>query len=83
MEVEVKETALGILADIKLKPGAIQRKARPRTLEGRSSCGLCGVQRLADAVRPLPRLDGAGARSRTRRCSGRSTPWTTSRPWAA
>jgi FdhD protein len=60
VDVEVTQTDLGILADIKLKPGAIQRKARPRTLEGRSSCGLCGVQRLADAVRPLPRL-GAGA----------------------
>ena len=57
IEVEVTQTDLGILADIKLKPGAIQRKARPRTLEGRSSCGLCGVQRLADAVRPLPRLE--------------------------
>jgi FdhD protein len=57
LDVEVTETDLGILADIKLKPGAIQRKARPRTLEGRSSCGLCGVQRLADAVRPLPRLE--------------------------
>jgi FdhD protein len=59
IEVEVTQTDLGILADIKLKPGAIQRKARPRTLEGRSSCGLCGVQRLADAVRPLPRIEGA------------------------
>ena len=61
LEIEVTETDLGILADVKLRPGAIQRKARPRTLEGRSSCGLCGVQRLADAVRPLPRLEG-GAR---------------------
>ncbi len=61
LDVVVTETDLGILADVKLKPGAIQRKARPRTLEGRSSCGLCGVQRLADAVRPLPRLEG-GAR---------------------
>jgi FdhD protein len=56
--IEVTGTELGILADVKLRPGAIQRKARPRTLEGRSSCGLCGVQRLADAVRPLPRIEG-------------------------
>ena len=61
LEIQVTETDLGILADVKLRPGAIQREARPRTLEGRSSCGLCGVQRLADAVRPLPRLEG-GAR---------------------
>ncbi|MBO9558044.1 MAG: formate dehydrogenase accessory sulfurtransferase FdhD [Caulobacter sp.] len=56
--IEVTRNDLGILADVKLQPGVIQRKARPRTLEGRSSCGLCGVQRLADAVRPLPRLEG-------------------------
>jgi FdhD protein len=59
--VEVRESELGWLADVRLRPGAIQRKARPRTLEGRSSCGLCGVQRLADAVRPLPMV-GQGAR---------------------
>lgn len=61
VDIEVTETDLGILADVKLKPGSIQRKARPRTLEGRSSCGLCGVQRLADAVRPLPRLEGGAS----------------------
>lgn len=61
LDVEVQETDLGWLADVRLRPGAIQRKARPRTLEGRSSCGLCGVQRLADAVRPLPTV-GQGAR---------------------
>ncbi|EJL37619.1 formate dehydrogenase family accessory protein FdhD [Caulobacter sp. AP07] len=61
LDVEVRETELGWLADVRLRPGAIQRKARPRTLEGRSSCGLCGVQRLADAVRPLPTV-GQGAR---------------------
>jgi FdhD protein len=58
--VDVQESDLGWLADVRLRPGAIQRKARPRTLEGRSSCGLCGVQRLADAVRPLPTV-GQGA----------------------
>jgi FdhD protein len=29
---------------------------RQRTIEGRSSCGLCGVQSLKDAVRPIERL---------------------------
>jgi len=58
LAVEVTRNDLGILADVKLQPGTLQCKARPRTLEGRSSCGLCGVQRLADAVRPLPRLKG-------------------------
>ncbi|MET0272042.1 MAG: formate dehydrogenase accessory sulfurtransferase FdhD [Phenylobacterium sp.] len=52
--VTLEATDLGVLADVQLAPSARARKARPRTLEGRSSCGLCGVQRLADAVRPLP-----------------------------
>jgi FdhD protein len=54
--VSVEQTELGLLADVQLSPQVRLRKARPRTLEGRSSCGLCGVQRLADAVRPLPVL---------------------------
>lgn len=54
LAITVQENELGLLADVRLALGALQRKARPRNLEGRSSCGLCGVQRLADAVRPLP-----------------------------
>lgn len=61
LAVEVRAVDLGTLADVQLRPGAVSRKARPRGLEGRSSCGLCGVQRLADAVRPLP-VVGDGAR---------------------
>ena len=53
-EVTVKAAAEGVLVDLRLSPSSRVRKARPRTLEGRSSCGLCGVQRLADAARPLP-----------------------------
>jgi FdhD protein len=48
LEIVRKDEPLGILVDIRLAPG-------------RSSCGLCGVQRLRDAVRPLPVL-GDGAR---------------------
>lgn len=52
--VTLEATDQGHLVDIVLAPSARARRARPRTLEGRSSCGLCGVQRLADAVRPTP-----------------------------
>lgn len=51
----------GLQVDVRLTAeGRRSRsKARARTLEGRSSCGLCGVQRLAQAVRPLsPLPDG-------------------------
>ena len=52
--VSVEEKPEGYLVDVRLAPGRVRHTARPRTLEGRSSCGLCGVQRLADAVRPIP-----------------------------
>lgn len=54
--VDIQAHTEGYLVDIRLAPAARPRKARPRTLEGRSSCGLCGVQRLSDAVRPLPQV---------------------------
>ena len=54
--VTVTERPEGISVDIRLGPHARQAKseARVRMLEGRSSCGLCGVQRLRQAVRALP-----------------------------
>jgi formate dehydrogenase accessory protein FdhD len=39
-------------------------QARRRSLAGRSSCGLCGVEALEDAVRPLPRVQSATRISR-------------------
>lgn len=60
--VNVREHAEGIAVDIRLSAAAAsaRRGWRRRTMEGRSSCGLCGVERLSAAVRPLePVPDGA------------------------
>ena len=53
----------GAAVDLLLDPQAHEAldAARTRTLEGRSSCGLCGVQHLEAAVRPLPAV-GKGFR---------------------
>jgi FdhD protein len=60
-DIRVGEHAEGLVADILLRKTARKSKAwvRQRTIEGRSSCGLCGVQSLKDAVRPIaPLPDG-------------------------
>ena len=56
--ISVTRTDEGLLADILLSPRASRAVslARRRTLESRSSCGLCGVESLRDAVRPIPRV---------------------------
>jgi FdhD protein len=54
--VEVAEEAEGVHADLKLVAHARRAKARARMLEARSSCGLCGVQQLREAVRPMPHV---------------------------
>ncbi|MGZ8362974.1 MAG: formate dehydrogenase accessory sulfurtransferase FdhD [Caulobacteraceae bacterium] len=53
--VSIVERPEGIAVNIVLAATARQARseARVRTLEGRSSCGLCGVQRLRQAVRAL------------------------------
>ena len=53
--VALSRTGDGLLADILLSPraAAVQATARRRTLESRSSCGLCGVESLRQAVRPI------------------------------
>lgn len=53
--VSVSLTDHGILADVLLSPAAsrVMSVARRRTMEARSSCGLCGVESLQQAVRPV------------------------------
>jgi FdhD protein len=48
----------GITLDIAVPEAALEisRLAR-RTVEGRTGCGLCGIEDIASAVRPLPILD--------------------------
>lgn len=60
--VSVETLDDGLQVDIRLTAeGRRDRtRARVRGMEGRSSCGLCGVERLAQAVRPLaPLAEGA------------------------
>jgi FdhD protein len=48
----------GIAVDVAVREGAIDpsRLVR-RRIEGRSGCGLCGVEDIAAALRPLPALE--------------------------
>ncbi len=58
-DVVVEEREDGVAVNVVLKPAAEQSLtlARKRSLEGRSSCGLCGVTKLSEAVRALRRVD--------------------------
>ena len=56
--VTVTEQDEGVQVDLQLTIDARREMARARTLAGRSSCGLCGVQQLKQAVRPVPAVTG-------------------------
>src|SRR6202012_3277797 len=58
LAIRVSELAEGLVADVLLsRSGAASaRERRRRNMEGRSSCGLCGVQSPQDALRVLPVL---------------------------
>jgi len=58
LDVRVSEHDEGLVADVLLsRSGALSaRDRRRRNMEGRSSCGLCGVQSPEDALRALPKL---------------------------
>ena len=62
-DITIEEREEGVAVNVALKPMAEQSLAlaRKRSLEGRSSCGLCGVTKLSDTVRAL-RTVGAGLR---------------------
>ena len=58
LDVRVSAHDEGLIADVLLtRAGAASaRERRRRNMEGRSSCGLCGVQSPEDALRVLPVL---------------------------
>lgn len=57
-DVIVERLDEGLQVDVRLTAEGRKGRAaaRSRSMEGRSSCGLCGVTRLAQAVRPLSPL---------------------------
>ena len=55
--VDITHAANGITAHIDIASGAFARlKERRRNLSGRTGCGLCGVDSLAQVIRPSPYL---------------------------
>ena len=58
LDIRVSEHDEGLVADVLLSRAGAQsaRDRRRRNMEGRSSCGLCGVQSPEDALRVLPVL---------------------------
>lgn len=53
--VEISHGAAGITAHIEIAAAAfVKLKERRRSMTGRTGCGLCGVDSLAQVLRPLP-----------------------------
>ena len=59
--IEARAGERGITLEIELAQAAFNRmKARRRVLAGRTGCGLCGIDSLEQAIRPLPASFGRG-----------------------
>ena len=61
-EIEIAETAIGIEARMQIdRKRAAMLDIRRRNLAGRTGCGICGVDSLEAALRPLPKLPASAA----------------------
>ncbi|MFO1188369.1 MAG: formate dehydrogenase accessory sulfurtransferase FdhD [Alphaproteobacteria bacterium] len=61
LSVETAPRGAGIRLSITIpEPRARALAARPRNMEGRTGCGLCGIADIAQALRPLPIAATAG-----------------------
>lgn len=60
-EIRVAAVEGGILVEVATAPKAeVARERQARSIEGRSGCGLCGMQRLDQVVRNVRPVRGAG-----------------------
>ena len=63
--VDVHATAQGLVARATLPPERVERLLnRVRHRASDSSCGLCGIENLEQAIRPLPRVTAQGRADR-------------------
>ncbi len=57
---DIRPRGKGIVVDIDLAPAALDRFwERRRFLAGPSGCGLCGIESIGEALRPVPRVPRA------------------------
>lgn len=64
-DLDVHATAQGLVARATLPPERVERLLnRVRHRASDSSCGLCGIENLEQAIRPLPRVTAQGRADR-------------------
>ncbi|MDD2408780.1 MAG: formate dehydrogenase accessory sulfurtransferase FdhD [Tepidiphilus sp.] len=60
-ELELESNQAGVIVRLEIASERFVRlKARRRALSGRTGCGLCGIESLAEALRPVPGVPQGG-----------------------